>query len=85
MALADKVARVTDGLDQFGAFLAEALAQRIRNAAQKNTAHLDRWVECLSRLNESFERSTGLHLDPRQTLLSAARILAQTARRTGAV
>jgi DNA polymerase-3 subunit delta' len=85
MALADKIARVTDGLDQFGTFLGEALAARIRAAANKNAKHLDRWVECLSGLNESFERTVGLHLEPRQTLLSAARILAATTRRAGAV
>jgi DNA polymerase-3 subunit delta' len=85
MALADKVARITDGLDQFGTFLSETLAVRIRAAAQKNAAHLDRWVECLSALNESFERTAGLHLEPRQTLLSAARALSATARRAGAV
>ena len=43
------------------------------------------WVACLSALNESFERTTGLHLEPRQTLLSAARALSATARRAGAV
>jgi hypothetical protein len=85
MALADKIARITDGLDQFGTFLTEALAARIRAAAQKNAPHLDRWVECLSALNESFERSTGLHLEPRQTLISAGRALAATARRAGSV
>jgi len=85
MALADKIGRITDGLDQFGTFLTEALASRIRAAAQKNAPHLDRWVECLSALNESFERSAGLHLEPRQTLISAGRALAATARRAGSV
>ncbi len=85
LSLADKLGRITDGLDQFGAFLAQAMEERIRKRAQDGAKGLDRWVECLSRLNNSFARTGALHLDPRQTLLSASRALSATARRAGTI
>ena len=39
----------------------------------------------LNRLEQSFARSTGLHLEPRQTILTAARELGRTARGAGAL
>jgi DNA polymerase-3 subunit delta' len=83
LALGDKVARMTDGLDLFGDFLGEALVARIRARAGQGAAHLDRWTALLTRLNSLFARSSGLHLEPRQTLLSAGREIGETARRAG--
>ena len=85
LSLADKVNRITDGLDTFGNFLQQALATRIRTKAIAGAPHLDRWVETMTKLNESFARSDLLNLDPRQTLLSNAATLGNTARRAGAV
>ncbi len=85
LALGDKISRITDGLDTFGAFLAQSLIDRIRKKAQGGARHLDVWVECLSRLNASFARTSALNLDPRQTLLSATGNLAQAKRRAGAI
>ena len=85
LALADRIYRITDGLDSFGTFLGQALVQRIRARAMSGQPHLDRWVECLNRLNASFARTAALNLEPRQTLLSAAGTLAQASRRAGAI
>jgi DNA polymerase-3 subunit delta' len=85
LALADRIGRITDGLDTFTTFLADALIQRIRARAQGNAPHLDRWVECLNRLQASFGRTAALNLDPRQTLLGAAGALAGTRQRAGAL
>jgi DNA polymerase-3 subunit delta' len=84
-AFAEKMARMADGLDTFGGFLTQALAERIRARALAGQPHLERWVGALERLGKSFSRSDGLHLDPRQTLLSAARELDAATRRVGAV
>ncbi|MBV8977487.1 MAG: DNA polymerase III subunit delta' [Alphaproteobacteria bacterium] len=84
LAFADKLSRMTDGLEDFGAFLTQALAERIRAKAGSG-ARLDRWVAAWEALNRSFARSTALHLDPRQTVLGAARTLGDAARRAGTV
>jgi DNA polymerase-3 subunit delta' len=85
LSLADRLNRISDGLDTFGAFLGHALAERIRARAMGNGTRLERWVDALEALNASFERTATLHLDPRQTVLGAARILGETARRAGAL
>ncbi len=83
LSLGDKIGRMTDGLDSFGAFLVQALAGRIR--ARAGSANLGPWVECLGKLEASFRRSSALYLEPRQTVLNAARALAATSRRAGAL
>lgn len=83
LSFADKLNRMTDGLDSFGAFLTQALMDRIRARAAKNTAGLDRWVDAWEKVERNFARTAGLHLDPRQTLLSSARALGDAARRAG--
>jgi DNA polymerase-3 subunit delta' len=81
LALADKLSRITDGTDRFGAFLIEALTNRIRIRAMEGGARLDRWTALLEKLNRSFLRTGALHLDPRQTILSADKAISDTARR----
>jgi DNA polymerase-3 subunit delta' len=83
LVLGDRLWRMKDGLARFGDFLVEALAARIRAKARTSGAHLDRWMALLTRLEDSFARSRGLNLEPRQTILSAARDMATTARRAG--
>ncbi len=85
LAFAERINRITDGLDTFGAFLAQALTERIRKRATTNPARLDRWVEAWEKLNARFARTAALHLDPRQTLLGAARVLGDASRRAGAL
>ena len=85
LALGDKVARITDGVGDFGAFLLQALSERIRARAQESAPHLDRWLDCLSKLIESFDQTTTLYLDPRQTILSASHVVVKTARRAGPI
>jgi DNA polymerase-3 subunit delta' len=80
LALGDKLFRIQDGLESFGGFLAESLSDRIRARAHAGADGLDRWVALLGRLEQSFGRACGLHLEPRQTVLSAARDLSQVAR-----
>lgn len=83
LALGDRLWRMKDGLARFGDFLVEALAARIRAKARVSDAHLERWTALLARLEDNFSRSRGLNLEPRQTILSAARDMAATARRAG--
>ncbi|HUJ03085.1 MAG TPA: DNA polymerase III subunit delta' [Rhizomicrobium sp.] len=79
-ALAERIARQTDGLETFGHFLIEALAARIRARAGRG-APLRSWVEVWEKLNASFARARALHLEPRQTILSAAHAITAAARR----
>ena len=85
LSFADRLNRMTDGLDTFGTFLTQALMDRIRARATADPAGLDRWVDSWEKLNHDFSRTAGLHLDPRQTLLSSARVLGDAARRAGAL
>jgi DNA polymerase-3 subunit delta' len=85
LALGERVARMTDGLAAFGTFLEDALTARIRARALDGGARLDRWVECLNRVHGLFARTAALNLEPRQTLVGAAGLLAQTARRAGGI
>jgi hypothetical protein len=71
-------------LARFGDFLIDALGARIRAKARASSGvPLERWTALLTRLEDSFARSRGLNLEPRQTILSAARDMAATARRAG--
>ncbi len=81
LTLGEKLGRMRDGLDNFGSFLTEALADRIRAKAHGGAGGLDRWVALLGRLEQGFSRATGLHLEPRQAVLTAARDLSGVARR----
>ncbi len=85
LALGDRLYRVSDGLERLGGFLVETLSARIRAKAHEGAANLDRWTAALSRLKDSFVRAEGLHLEPRQTLLTMARDISHTARRAGAI
>jgi DNA polymerase III subunit delta' len=80
LALGDKLYRVQDGLELFGDFLMESLTARIRAQAHSGAAGLERWVLLRERIEQGFGRATGLNLEPRQTILTAARDLARTAR-----
>lgn len=79
LALGDKLMRIPGGLDQFGAFLTEAMGARIRARALAGAPRLDRWTALLARLENDFTRAVALNLEPRAVVLSAARALAQTA------
>jgi DNA polymerase-3 subunit delta' len=81
LSLAEKIARMDDGVDAFGQYLAQALSDRIRARAKTSGGDLHRWVELLEKIEASFRRTEGLHLEPRQTILSASRALSETARR----
>jgi DNA polymerase-3 subunit delta' len=85
MALGEKLARIADGLPRFGELLIQTLSTRISAKALAGAPHLDRWIAVLARLKDSFARTQGLYLEPRQTLLTAARDIAQTRRRVGVV
>jgi DNA polymerase-3 subunit delta' len=81
LALGEKLSRIRDGLGLFGVFLTGALAGRIRARALAGSKGLEPWVRLLTRLEQNFSRSTGLHLEPRQTVLSSARDLGGVAAR----
>ncbi len=81
-ALGEKIGRIRDGLPLFGDFLAAGLSERIRARARAG-GDARRWAEAAARVQEQFARADGLNLEPRQTIWTAARTLAETARRAG--
>jgi DNA polymerase-3 subunit delta' len=80
LALGDKLARATDGLETFGTFLSNALSDRIRAKGEAGGVRLDRWIEASERVRSKFARSSALYLDPRQTVVSAALTLGEAKR-----
>ena len=82
--LGEKIGRIRDGLSLYGGFLIEALVTRVRAKARAG-GNAERWAMLAVRLEELFARSDGLNLEPRQTVLSAARMLSGTARRAGGI
>ena len=85
LALGDRLFRLTDGLETLGAFLKQGLTDRVRTRAHEGAPNLDMWLECFEKLNFAFEQASLLHLDPRQTVLSASRAISATARRAGTI
>jgi DNA polymerase-3 subunit delta' len=81
LTLGEKLFRMRDGLTLFGDFLAASLSDRIRAKARDGVPGLERWVAVQGRIEDGFSRAAGLNLEPRQTVLAAARDLAQVARR----
>jgi DNA polymerase-3 subunit delta' len=81
LSMAERVARIDRGLESFGDYLAQILGDRILARARAGTSDLERWLELRNRVVSSFARTTGLHLEPRQTIVSAARATEAVARR----
>jgi len=80
-ALADRVGRASDRLPLFGGFLIQALEQRIRARAQaQSAAGMRRWIEAWEQVRANFERAAGLHLEPRQTIVSSVRAIQSASR-----
>ena len=80
LALAERVSRAADGLQHFGDMLSQAVSNRIRERARNGEGD-EHAVEMWERMNALYERATGLHLEPRQTILTSAREIASTKRR----
>ncbi len=80
LSLGEKLFRIRDGLEQFGDFLSASLSARIRAKAHSGAPGLERWVAQLGRIEQTFARASGLHLEPRQMVLTTARDLSRTAR-----
>ncbi|HVV65807.1 MAG TPA: DNA polymerase III subunit delta' [Rhizomicrobium sp.] len=85
LSFADRISRSSDGFGDFSTLLSQALADRILKCARTNAPRLDRWVETWERLNVSFDRTSALYLDPRQTLLGAQRALSKATARAGRI
>lgn len=81
LKLADRAGRRADNLEAFGDFLQRAVSRRIRARAEAGHGH-ERAVELWEQLGGLFSRATGLNLEPRQTVLAAAALIA-TAQRQG--
>jgi DNA polymerase-3 subunit delta' len=77
--LGERLWRIRDGLEMIGGFLLVSLSAGIRARARSGAGNLEPWVALLARLDDDFSRATGLNLEPRQTLLSAARDLSHVA------
>jgi DNA polymerase-3 subunit delta' len=87
LALGERIGRSADGLEHFGEFLIQAISHRIRGQARNGetgAGAAEQSVETWERLDRLYERATGLHLEPRQTVLASAREIAG-ARRRGAL
>ena len=80
LALADRVARAQDGLLHFGEFLGQSLSRRIRARASEGQGD-KRAVELWERVNALYTRAVGLHMEPRQTVLSSAFAITDAKRR----
>jgi DNA polymerase III subunit delta' len=80
-SLAERLAKLDRGPESFGAWLAQILGARILARARAGASGLGRWVELHNRIKASFARTGALHLEPRQTILSASRGLELAARR----
>jgi DNA polymerase-3 subunit delta' len=80
-ALADRVGRSADRLPMFGGFLIDALEQRIlRHAQAQGPSGLRRWLESWELVRANFERADGLHLEPRQTIVSSVHAISNAAK-----
>jgi DNA polymerase-3 subunit delta' len=76
LALGDRIGRSADNLATFGTFLVTALEQRIRARAQaEGGAGMRRWIDAWEQVRANFDRATGLHLEPRQTIVSSVRAI----------
>jgi DNA polymerase-3 subunit delta' len=83
-ALGEKVGRIRDGLSLYGDFLVNALVTRVQIKARSG-GNAERWAMLAVKLQELFARADGLNLEPRQTVWSAARLIAGAARRVGSI
>jgi DNA polymerase III subunit delta' len=83
LALCDRVARAEDGLSHFGQFLIQAMSRHIRARAEQGMGDR-RAVEAWERVGALFARAEGLHMEPRQTVLSSSVAIA-AAKRSGAL
>ncbi|HEY3777308.1 MAG TPA: DNA polymerase III subunit delta' [Rhizomicrobium sp.] len=81
LALAERLNRIDRGTESFGGYLAQILAERIFARARENAPDLERWAALHNRIAASFARGAALHLEPKQTILSAARALDLATRR----
>jgi hypothetical protein len=52
-------------------------------ARARSGGNAEAWARLSARLEDMFARADGLNLEPRQTVWSAARQMAATARRSG--
>jgi DNA polymerase-3 subunit delta' len=81
LALGDRIGRSADKLASFGDFLIVALEQRILARAHKEGATgMRRWIEAWEQVRANFERGVGLHLEPRQTIVSSVRAVQSLSR-----
>lgn len=85
MGLMEKVARLADGPSMLGDFVLQVLMDRIRVRAAAGQNPMNRWAEAYETLGRLFARTEALHLDPRQTMLSAVAAMGAAARRSGAL
>jgi DNA polymerase III subunit delta' len=77
--LADRVARRGGELRQFGDFLGRAVSRRIRACADQGGGDA-REIELWEQLNALFARAGEVNLEPRQTVIAAAGLIAAAKR-----
>jgi len=79
-AMAERVAKAEDGLAAFGRLLAQALARRARAKALAGDGMAARDADAWEQIGRLFERANGIHLEPRQTVISASGVVRSAAR-----
>jgi DNA polymerase-3 subunit delta' len=75
LSLAERVVKASDGLPEFGKHLSDGIARRIRNSAFGPDTDHRGWIEAWERINQTFSRAKGIHMEPRQTIINSARII----------
>jgi hypothetical protein len=75
IALAERVTKVKDGLAEFGDHLSDTLARRVRESSFGPEDDYRGWIEAWDEINHIFARAKGIHMEPRQTIIQAARLI----------
>jgi DNA polymerase-3 subunit delta' len=82
LSLAEKVVKTPDGISEFGESLSNAIARKVRNAEFSPGSDYQGWVDAWEQVNNHFSRALGIHMEPRQTVIAAARIVEAGRRRS---
>jgi DNA polymerase-3 subunit delta' len=86
LAFGDRMWRHADALGEFGGFLLQALAARIRARALAGEERIaGAWLAAYEQIAALYERAVGVNMEPKQTILASAEIVADTKRRAGAI
>jgi len=75
LALAERIAKLPDGLTDFGQHLAHSIARQVPNCSFGPKEDYRGWIVAWERVNHLFARAKGVYMEPRQTVINSARIV----------